>query len=278
MDPYAPINGISLERYAELCADVSETQDPDRQAEIVAQKGVTRTDWEAAKAGWTARMQDMSLMGQVATRYMPLYQAALGKKNPAPRVGFEDYVAMSGCVPVIGYEGMLAHYRITQAHWTQIASQWNAVIPTNPQYAQFGMLVQQEAARIRAGGAPRPVNFGAPAPAQAAPNPYGYTQPAAPGAYPAPNAWPAHQQPYNGAQASNIGAQFGSAIAAFGSAFGSLVNSAVGAYSIGAPVMVQWSDGNRYPGTIAQVHAGQLQIGFPDGRLVWVPEQYVTLR
>lgn len=177
---------------------------------------------------------------------------------------------MSGCVPVLGYEGMLAHYKLTQAQWAQIAGQWNAVIPTSPQYAQFGLLVQKESARIRAGGAPRPLNQGAPAPAQPGPNPYG--------AYPAHQPWPAQPQPYGGAQASNIGAQFGAAFTAFGNAFGALVNSAVGAYAIGAPVMVQWSDGNRYPGTIAQVHDGQLQVHFPDGRLVWVAQQYVTLR
>ena len=97
MDPWAPINGISLERYAELSAEVADTQDPEKQAEIVGKLGVARADWEAAKAGWTARMQDMSLMGQVAMRYMPLYQAALEKKKGgAPQVSFEDYVAMSG--------------------------------------------------------------------------------------------------------------------------------------------------------------------------------------
>ena len=42
MDPYAPINGISLEKYAELSADVSDTQDPNKQAEIVEQKGIPR--------------------------------------------------------------------------------------------------------------------------------------------------------------------------------------------------------------------------------------------
>jgi hypothetical protein len=94
MDPYAPINGISLERYAELSADCSETQDPNAQAEIVAKKGVPRADWEAAKAGWTARMADMSLMGQVATRFMPLYNAELAKKSGgAPTVSFEDSAA-----------------------------------------------------------------------------------------------------------------------------------------------------------------------------------------
>jgi hypothetical protein len=113
MDPWAPINGISLERYAELSADVSDTQDPAKQAEIVAQKGVSGVDWEAAKAGWTARMQDMSLMGQVATRFMPMYQAALARKSPTPQISYEDYVSMCGCPPVIGFEGMLAHYKLT---------------------------------------------------------------------------------------------------------------------------------------------------------------------
>src|SRR5690349_6874309 len=155
MDPWAPINGISLERYAELSAEVSDTQDPEKQAEIVGKLGVQRADWEAAKNGWTARMQDMSLMGQVATRFMPMYQAALAKKSGgAPQVSFEDYVAMSACVPVIGFEGMLQHYQVTSAQWTMIAGQWNSVIPTNPQYMQYSMLVQQESARIRAGGQP----------------------------------------------------------------------------------------------------------------------------
>ena len=172
MDPYAPINGISLERYAELSADCSDTQDPNQQAEIVAKKGVQRADWEAAKAGWTARMQDMSLMGQVATRFMPLYNAELAKKSGgAPTVSFEDYVAMSGTAKAIGYEGMLAHYKVTPAQWTQIGMHWNSKIPTNPQYMQFGLLVEQEGARIHAGGQPKPVTLGAPgaAPAAAAP-------------------------------------------------------------------------------------------------------------
>src|SRR5688572_27741305 len=163
MDPYAPINGISLERYAELSAEIDGITDPNQQAEAIGKLGVQRADWEAAKNGWTARMQDMSLMGQVATRFMPIYQAALAKKKgPAPQISFEDYVAMSGCVPVIGFEGMLAHYKVTNSQWTQIAGEWNNKIASNPQYMQYGMLVQQEAARIRAGGQPKPVIIVAP--------------------------------------------------------------------------------------------------------------------
>ena len=308
MDPWAPINGISLERYAELSAELDGTQDPEKQAEIVARLGVGRADWEAAKAGWTARMQDMSLMGQVATRFMPLYQAALAKKSGgAPQVSFEDYVAMSGAVPVIGYEGMLQHYQLTSAQWTMIAGHWNSVIPTNPQYMQFGMLVQQESARIRGGGQPKPVRVGAaaaqPAAGPGAPQP-GAAQPGMPGvAQPAMQANPYAQaanpyaqaanpyaqaqnpyaqaqnpyaaNPYN-AQAQNVGAQMGSAFNAFGSALGSFVDGAVGGFSVGARVSVQWSDGNRYPGTVTGVQPGQVEVGFPDGRRVWIPQGYVS--
>lgn len=313
MDPWAPINGISLDRYAELAADVADTQDPAKQAEIVGQQGVSPADWEAAKSGWTARMQDMSLMGQVATRFMPMYQAALARKNPTPQISYEDYVAICGCPPVFGIEGTLAHYKISMTQWTQIAGHWNGIIATNPQYMQHGLRVEQEAARIRAGGAPRPVAIGGGAPAAqpdapanavsgampgavpppgygAAPAPQpGYAaQPPAPGypqqgypqqGYPQPGypqpGYP--QQGYN-QQAVAFGNQVGSAFNAFGNALGSFVNGAVAPTSPGAPVMVQWSDGQRYPATVMAAHSGQVQVAFPDGRQVWVPQQFVTPR
>lgn len=314
MDPWAPINGISLERYAELAADVSDTQDPAKQAEIVGQKGIGAADWEAAKSGWTARMQDMSLMGQVATRFMPMYQAALSRKSPTPQISYEDYVAICGCPPVIGIEGTLAHYKITMTQWTQIAGHWNGIIATNPQYMQHGLRVEQEAARIRAGGAPRPIAMGggapSPAPAQpesathavsgampgAVPPPGygvapaqhgyaaqpGYPHPPAPG-YPQQQAWPQqqpgyHQQAGYNQQAVAFGNQVGSAFSAFGNALGSFVNGAITPLAPGSAVMVQWSDGQRYPATVMLMQNNQVQVAFPDGRQVWVPQQFVTPR
>lgn len=54
----SPINGIALERYAELCADITgHENDPEAQARIVQAQGVARSDWEAAVSGWTDRMQ-----------------------------------------------------------------------------------------------------------------------------------------------------------------------------------------------------------------------------
>src|SRR5215212_3017321 len=79
-------------------------------------------------------------------------------------VTYEDYVAMCGCPPVMGLDAMLAHYKITMAQWSQIAANWNNIIATNPKYVQHSSRVEQEAARIRNGGAPRPISAGDPAP------------------------------------------------------------------------------------------------------------------
>ena len=74
MDPYCPIQGISIERYAELGAELDGIEGDQAQVQKVVELGVSAEAWAAAKQGWTARMQDMSLMGQVATRYMALYK------------------------------------------------------------------------------------------------------------------------------------------------------------------------------------------------------------
>jgi hypothetical protein len=291
MDPYAPIAGISLELYAELSADVSDHLNaPDRQAEIVAKRGITRESWDAAKAGWTARMQDMSLMGQVAMRYMPLYQAALAKKSGGkPEVTFEEYVAMSGAAKAMSIEGMLAFYKLSMSDWTMIAGDWNSKIPLDMgRYGMFGMLVEQEGARIAQGGPPKPVQVGRggaggggqPQAAQ----PQGYPQPGQPQGYPQPGqGYPqAHgypqQVPAFQVQAASLGAAVGGALGSFGSALDSFATSAVGGFAVGTPVLVLWSDGQRYPATITQLGGGQYHCAFPDGRQVWVPSHAVSLR
>ena len=185
MDPWAPINGLSLERYAELGAAIEGVTDPEKQAEVVGQHGVPRLDWEAAKAGWTQRMADPALMGQVAKRYGALYQGALARRHGQPQQAYP----------------------------------------------------QQQ-----------------PQPQQQQPQ-----QP-----YP--------QQPYP----QSAGAQIGSALNAFGNAFGALVESAVGGFSVGSRVLVQWSDGKRYPGTVTASQGGQVEVAFPDGRRVWVAQAYVS--
>jgi hypothetical protein len=280
-------------------------------------------------------------------------------------VTYEDYVAMCGCPPVMGIEGMLAHYSLSMAQWSAVAAHWNGIIATNPQYVHHSMRVEQEAARIRAGGAPRPVAAGAPPaepsmnavsgampgavpppgygpspaastgfvpsgvpgysapppayappiPQPAYPQPPGYPPQGPPPGYPpqgpppgyppqgpppgyppqaAPPGYPQQpgyaqqpaypqqpmypQQPGYNQQAAAFGNSVGNAFSAFGDALGSVVNSVVGTLSPGQAVMVQWSDGNRYPASVIIAQSGQVQVAFPDGRRVWVPQTYVVLR
>ncbi|RLB46739.1 MAG: hypothetical protein DRJ42_26975 [Deltaproteobacteria bacterium] len=155
-------NGIDLDRYAQLAAVVGDTQDPNEQARLVGAEGVNAADWEAAKAGWTAKMQDVSDMGQTATQYMALYNGYLAQRRGGQvTASFEDYVAMSAVVKARGYEGMIAAYGISQADWMQIANHWNTTMGAAPQqYGHFHGMVDQESQRIAAGGQPRPVSMG----------------------------------------------------------------------------------------------------------------------
>lgn len=58
-------------------------------------------------------------------------------------------------------------------------------------------------------------------------------------------------------------------------ALGAAKKSAPGAIAEGANVLVQWSDGNRYPGTVRTVRDGQMEIAFADGQVRWVPAEAV---
>ena len=53
-------------------------------------------------------------------------------------------------------------------------------------------------------------------------------------------------------------------------------SSRVGDFAPGARVLVQWSDGNRYPGTVAQEANGQYLIAFGNGAQHWVSLQYLS--
>jgi hypothetical protein len=195
-------------------------------------------------------------------------------------VSFEDYVAMSGAAKAMGLPAMMAHYAIDMNRWTQISGVWNSRIPSDPaRYGMFGLMVEQEGARISAGGAPRALGGGAPPQAppqmQAAP-PY----PQQPGYPPAPGYPPPPPQPNFEQQAGQAANALGTAavagLGALGSAFSSLGNAVAG-YTPGARCLVTWSDGQRYPATVVQTAQGQVLVAMGDGRQVWMPQAYVVV-
>jgi hypothetical protein len=288
MDPYSPINGISLEQYAELGADVADhVNDKEACARIVEAKGIRRADWDAAVAGWTARMQDMSLMGQVAMRYMPMYQAALARKKGTVDCSWEDFLTLSAAQKAWGADRMYSFYQLDATIWTQVAGPWMQRVPTDPRYQMYGMLVEQEAQRLSQGGQPRPVRLtssqtgGAPVPVA---QPQGQ----------APNAQQVENQMTADAVRAQVAATMAAAqaqsAAAYGNAsanMGMMGRGVLGAVGYGAiaagigpgmAVLVQWSDGQKYPATVAQVGGGQVCVAFGDGRQMWVPETAVSRR
>lgn len=101
----------------------------------------------------------------------------------------------------------------------------------------------------------------------------------APGAAGAPGAGPVQSFDKDATVAAKaVGKAFVSGFGALGSAFDDLSKSLLGP-SVGSAVVVQWSDGNKYPGTVAQVGKGQYQglyqVTMADGTQHWIPEAYV---
>jgi hypothetical protein len=299
MDPaMQPINGISLERYAELGAAVSDVQDnPAEVARVLQQQGVSQADFEAAKAGWTARMQDYSLMGRVAMAYMPLYQAALARrKGGAASISYEDFVAVSAAIKAYGFEAAVQACGISQSDWTEAAGQWNnAMAREMGRYAGHHGYVSQEEARLRSGGPPKRVQVtrtqgvpdavsqnaaAASAAAAGAVNPYA----AAMGAGAMPGAVGAYGGGMNAAMAAAMAnpvmQQAGQAQAAIaqnpiGHAAGLVGAALTGGILPGTRVLVAWSDGNYYRAQVICTAPSQYQVQFDNGAQQWVPAQCV---
>lgn len=283
MDPaLQPINGISLERYAELGALIADfMNDQARVAQAIQAEGVNLGDWEAAKNGWTARMQDMSLMGRVAMAYMPLYQAALAKlKGGQAQVSYEDYVAVSAAIKVYGYEVALKACNVSSSDWTEVAGAWQQTMAREMmRFAGHHNLVGQEEQRLRAGGQPRQpqvtrVAGQVPATPQAGANPYA----AAMGAN--PNAVPANAGPLAAAMANPAYQQSMQQAAAInqnplGFGLGQAAAFVTGGIVPGSNVSVTWSNGQSYGGRVMQTSPQHTLVEFQGGRQEWVPNDAV---
>ena len=289
-----PINGITLERFAELGAEVADSvNDPEACARIVESKGVSRADWDVASKGWIARMQDPALMGRVAMAYMPLYQAALAKKKGTVDVSYDDYIALSGARAALGAPRFAAQYGLDDTTWYQIAGAWNAKIPTDPRYGMYGMQVEQESNRIKQGGAPKAVTTTRTSGGAAVTNTSGGGGVVAPVAErPPQNAQELENQMMAEAVKQRVAQVQANANAQAAAAYGNVAanvgfmgQAVLGMAGMGAiaagigpgmAVLVQWSDGKRYPGQCTQVANGQVCVTFGDGRQVWVPENAVA--
>lgn len=283
MDHYAPINGISIERHAELGAHLDGITDEAEQIKKVNDLGVSTDDWQAAQQGWLARMQDMSLMGQVATRYMQLLNEAKSRIGGVASCDLQGFIAISAAIQVFGYEAAMAQFEVTGGDWTQISSHWQTELMKDPMNlgAHKNQMQEQEAQRLRGGGQPpnvviskAPAGSAAPGTAPQASGGGSFAQAAA---APGQAAWGMQQQQAAMAQAASVMNQpVVQGAMGISNKMAGMMGMQRDAFAAGAQVLVQWSDGNKYPGTVMQAGAGQAMVVFPDGRQMWLEHRHLS--
>jgi len=133
-----PIAGVTLAKYAELCAAMRRCGSDDAACvAIAAELGIDAEHWRLAKAGWNARMNESRSSTEVTLAYMPLFQAALARTGIAT-ASLEDYAGMLEVMnhPELGLAGLLSHYKLDIHEWSQITTYWTDRLNNDPEDRQ----------------------------------------------------------------------------------------------------------------------------------------------
>ncbi|MEQ1569783.1 MAG: hypothetical protein ABMA64_29375 [Myxococcota bacterium] len=154
-----PIAGVSLQKYAELCAAMSKTgEDKAAQVTIAGEHGVDATTWEQARDGWAARMSDPANVG-LAHAFVPLYTAAQsavrGGREPETLEAYARVVAeysfgKDAEGKAMAVDVVLSRHGYDRARWNEITGYWTPKVndPSDPACARFRELMQAESDRI----------------------------------------------------------------------------------------------------------------------------------
>jgi hypothetical protein len=259
MDPFAPVSGLSIERYAELSAEVSAARgDPLKIAEAIGRAGVSAADWERAQAAWPARLADPAIGLALAGPFESHHHAVLDRLlGPAPDVPLEDFAAMLGEALAAGRPAMAQRRGMDALAWSRTSYRSRAALAADPGRLLACLALAEQVAQRRLAEA-IPVGPAAPAPAAAD----------------APNDRSRVFDQDASVAARAVGKAVVSGFDAFGSALDSMGKSLLGP-SVGTRVLAHWSDGNKYPGTVAQIGKGQILVTMADGSQHWIPEAFV---
>jgi hypothetical protein len=191
---------------------------------------------------------------------------------------------------------------LSRHRFAQIAFSWNVAFSRDPQqFVAYVCLLDIEIARLARGEAPRPIpGLSDAMPANAEPiEEYEPIEDAPPTPVPAPIPapmpvatpaavvmppvvqTPAHVQPQKSLEqeaseaAQAVGGALKSGFNKLGGALDAFGKS-LSKPNVGSQVFVTWSDGNKYPGTVADVGQGQYFVTMTDGRQLWVPDAYIS--
>jgi hypothetical protein len=129
------IAGVTLQKYAELVVKTRPAgHDRDACAAIAAGEGLDRKSWEAAMAGWGARLDADKPPGDLTAAYLRYYREAISRFGRAPASAtFDAYVEMSAMIRTetdgarkrpTDVETMCAAFGIDAEKWAQISRYW----------------------------------------------------------------------------------------------------------------------------------------------------------
>ncbi|HRI72486.1 MAG TPA: hypothetical protein PK156_49965, partial [Polyangium sp.] len=127
MDSFAPIAGISLEQYAELCAVLTRHEGAaEPPPELLQERGISLDAWTAARTGWTNRLEDPTAAVTLGMKFVPAYHAALDRVHgPAPALALDVYAALSAEVQLHGLSAALGRLGLARHRFSQIAFAWD---------------------------------------------------------------------------------------------------------------------------------------------------------
>jgi len=167
------VNGVSIEKYADLCAMMANTAgDVNKENSIAEANGVSTADWAAAKAGFTAKMSDPSDMGKTAMAFMPLFQQAQAKARGGAEPGsLEDFAVIHAEMALlkdpadstkqIDFMQVLKNHNYTHPKWIEMETYWTPIVAADSklplemqkrfdpaQSMKYAAMIQKESDRI----------------------------------------------------------------------------------------------------------------------------------
>lgn len=139
----------------------TQPEETEKHAEIAGANGVSKDDWEAAKQGWTERMQNPGYALQIQQVFMPAYQKALEEgQGSEPPCSLEDYARIKAAMvwekdpenseQKIDFQKVLDREGYTITQWGAIESYWNQRINKDEHgRLQEGKFDEQAATKFR---------------------------------------------------------------------------------------------------------------------------------
>ena len=223
MDPFAPVSGMTVEKYADLSAEVaSHRGDAVKVGEALGRAGIAAADWAQVHAGWSARLVDPVLGAAVAGSFEARYHAALDRHLGAPPdVPPEDFATMLGEALMGGLPAMGQSRKIDPLTWSRISYRARTAAAGEPGRLTALLAVAEQIAERRLSGA-----------------------------VPLPPVKTFEQDATVAAKA--VGKAVMSCLCAFVSALDSMWKQLL-SQPVGAAMGVTGSDEKKYPGTAAQI-------------------------